>query len=174
MKLPNISASSRSVSRTVFLPVPSMNRTIFLPISDYSVSDLNDVGSFTKQAPAKKEGSSADGVLWSPGERLGRLSIEAFRLLEQESQNVIRRLILVTSLCEKSMGSAIGRRNRLPHHCKPSSYRTVGQAVSPVERLFTQTLTHGAEMPTSRSVSRWAYPESGICPTGPSSSSSLE
>src|SRR5277367_68835 len=49
----------------------------------------------------------------------------------------------LTSLCEKSLGSAIGRRNRLPHHCKPSSYRTVGQAVSPVERLFTQTLTVG-------------------------------
>ena len=41
------------------------------------------------------------------------------------------------SLCEKSLGSAIGRRNRLPHQGKPSSYRTVGQAVSPVERLFT-------------------------------------
>jgi hypothetical protein len=49
------------------------------------------------------------------------------------------------SLCEKSLGSVIGRRNRLPHHDKASSYNMVGQAVSPVERLFTQTLTHGAK-----------------------------
>jgi hypothetical protein len=41
------------------------------------------------------------------------------------------------SLCEKSLGSVIGRRNRLPNHDKASSYRTVGQAVSPVERLFS-------------------------------------
>jgi hypothetical protein len=33
----------------------------------------------------------------------------------------------------------IGRRNRLPHHDKASSYNMVGQAVSPVERLSTQT-----------------------------------
>jgi hypothetical protein len=58
----------------------------------------------------------------------------------------------LTSLCEKWLGSAIGRRNRLPHHGKPSSYRTVGQAVSPVERLFTQTLTHGADPGARRSV----------------------
>ena len=58
----------------------------------------------------------------------------------------------LTSLCEKSPGSGIGRRNRLPHHDKPSSYTTVGQAVSPVERLFTQTLTHGAR-PTSEGTS---------------------
>src|SRR5271167_3634221 len=45
----------------------------------------------------------------------------------------------LTSLCEKSLRSAIGRRNRLPHHSKSSSYRTVGHAVSPVERRFTQT-----------------------------------
>jgi hypothetical protein len=54
----------------------------------------------------------------------------------------------LTSLCEKSPGSAIGRRNRPPHHGKPSSYRPVGQAVSPVERLFTQTLTPGVIAPS--------------------------
>jgi hypothetical protein len=33
------------------------------------------------------------------------------------------------------------------HHDKANSYSTVGQAVSPVERLFTLTLMHGAELP---------------------------
>jgi hypothetical protein len=63
------------------------------------------------------------------------------------------------------LGFVIGRRNRLPHHDKASIYSTVGQAVSPVERLFTQTrqlgaiavpgaspkLTHAAELPTNPS-----------------------
>jgi hypothetical protein len=34
------------------------------------------------------------------------------------------------SLCERSLGCVIGRRNRLPHHDRASSYKTVGQAVS--------------------------------------------
>jgi hypothetical protein len=44
----------------------------------------------------------------------------------------------------KAPDLVIGRRNRLPHHDKASSYRTVGQAVSPVELLFTQTRQRGA------------------------------
>ena len=37
---------------------------------------------------------------------------------------------------KKSLQAAIGRRNRLPHQSKSSSYGKVGQALSPVERLF--------------------------------------
>jgi hypothetical protein len=48
---------------------------------------------------------------------------------------------------KKSLGSVIGRRNRLPHLDKASSYSTVGQAVSPVERLFTHT---GRELTVQR------------------------
>jgi hypothetical protein len=41
-------------------------------------------------------------------------------------------------LLKKSLKPSIGRRNRLPHHSTSSSYRPVGQALSPVERLFQQ------------------------------------
>ena len=41
-------------------------------------------------------------------------------------------------LRENSLKVMIGRRNRLPHQSKSSSCREVGQALSPVERLFPQ------------------------------------
>jgi hypothetical protein len=56
------------------------------------------------------------------------------------------------SLCEKSFD----RRNRLSHRPVTACFVVVGQAVPPanhkIRALFTQTLTHGAELPTNRPV----------------------
>src|ERR1035438_235800 len=53
-------------------------------------------------------------------------------------------------LRKKSLEALNGRRNRLPHLNKSSSYREVGQALSPVERLFSSLLEgfeFGREVP---------------------------
>jgi hypothetical protein len=43
-------------------------------------------------------------------------------------------------MLKKSLNRPLGRRNRLPHHSKSGSSSQVGQALSPVERLFQQPL----------------------------------
>ncbi len=50
-------------------------------------------------------------------------------------------------LRKKSLQATIGRRNRLPHQSMLSSYSKVGQALSPVERLFPQPLQLAATSP---------------------------
>ena len=52
---------------------------------------------------------------------------------------------MLTRLRKKSLQAELGRRNRLPHQSKSSSYSKVGQALSPVERL-PQPVTHGGSV----------------------------
>jgi len=47
------------------------------------------------------------------------------------------------SLCEESLRSATGRRNRLPHHGKPSRYRTVGQRFRPSNDFSNRLVSQG-------------------------------
>jgi hypothetical protein len=53
-----------------------------------------------------------------------------------------------------------GRRNRLPHHGRSSSWCEVGQAVSPVGSLFSQPVTHGGSASPMRK--RWVISASSI------------
>src|SRR5271163_4682811 len=60
----------------------------------------------------------------------------------------------LTRLRKKSLEAAIGRRNRLPHRRKSTSCRAVGQALSPVERVFPQPLSRAVSLV---STSRYAH-----------------
>jgi hypothetical protein len=86
--------------------------------------------------------------MWRKLQLAASASADVRRIGQKEkSQTEVR--ATTQSLYEKALGSAIGRRNRLPHHGKPNAYRTVGQALSPVNSLWSSMMPpRGANYPS--------------------------